>query len=274
MLTALDREMGFYAISVPTSQALESLANTGIFAKDSVPVIESCETLMVNLRTLVRNAVNAFGSKAMRMSVDVLVDAVRADVEGINDYLDYISSKVRLEIYYCDYDDIPRRFPNAILKTPHTERQVIMANLANATLAKLRKEPIHGIDVLNTDWKLSGVNDTLLLTHYYLDLLSAKDFPNLRLIESHTGTVKTKAGFHTKLKLPKGVPNLPLNGLTIQVFGDGTLFAPQPKEVKKEFSNVAVKREWHALTTETRMFDSLQLTSRPTYDIIRKLTYK
>lgn len=273
MILALDRKMGFYPVSIPTSMALESLTNTGDFQKEGTPTIESCEVLMVNLRTLVRNVVNAFGKDFENASIDVLIDAVQEDVSGIQQLLEYSNLKVELQLYYCDYTDLPKRFPNANFIVPKTDRQKIYAETTKAVLERIKDSSLSGISVDITDWKLKGMKDTFLLTHLPIDLLSSKDFPRLRLVESHTGRFKTKADFHTKLKLPKETSTIPFNGLTLQIFGDGATFGVYDADVKKKVLEASIKGRWHLLTTETRIKDSLKLTSKHTAELVKNLVY-
>lgn len=273
MIHSMDRKMGFYPISIPTSMALESLTNTGDFQKDGKPAITTAECLMVNLRTLVRNAVRAFGKDYPKASIEVLVDAVQEDVAGIQQVIEYADLKTELKLYYCDYDDLSKRFPNAKLVSATTDLQVMYAETTKKVLDALKGTLVSGLTVEITDWKLKGLKDTFLLTHLPIDLLSAKEFPRIRLIESHTGRIKTQAEFQSKLKLPKDVSYIPFNGLTLQIFGDGATFKEYDKTVKKKVLEAALKSRWHNLTTETRMKDSLKLGDKLTYELVKNMVY-
>lgn len=273
MILSMDRKMGFYPISIPTSMALESLTNTGDFQKEGTPTIESCECLMVNLRTLVRNALNAFGKDYEKATIETLVDAVIEDVSGIQQMLEYANLNVELKVYFCDYTDLPQRFANAKFNNPTTDRQVLYAETSAAVLAQLKDTTISGETIHKSDWKLSSTKDTFLLTHLPIDLLSVKDFKRLRLVESHTGRFKTQADFQTKLKLPKDTATIPFNGLTLQIFGDGATFGVYDPVVKKKVLEASIKNRWHLLTTETRIKDSLKLTDKFTYELVKNLVY-
>jgi len=273
MIMTIDRKMGFYPISIPTSLALESLTNTGEFLKEGKAEIENCECLMVNLRTLVRNAINAFGKDYERATIDVLAEAIVEDVSGIKQTLAYSGLNVELKLYYCDYTDLPNRFPNAKFNEPKTDRQKLYAETSAAVLAKLKDGVAIGETVHISDWRLSSTKDTYLLTHLPIDLLSNKNFSKLRLVESHTGRFKTPADFHTKLKLPKDTSTIPFNGLTLQIFGDGATFGVYDAKVKKKVLEASITNRWHLLTTETRIKDSLKLTDKFVYELVKNLVY-
>jgi len=83
-------------------------------------------------------------------------------------------------------------------------------------LAKLDKNLVQVFDTA-----IKGNNSaSLIITHLPLDLLSAGSFRKLVLLESHTGALKTKSEWITKLSKNENYRNIPFNILSVQVLGD------------------------------------------------------
>lgn len=273
MLMSIDRAMGFYPISIPTSLAIESITSTGEFLSDNEPPITKYDVIMVNVRTLVRNLVNAFGKEYEKLTLDVAVESVAEDVKGILEALEYGGFKAEVELYYTDYTDISKSFPNAVLKEPTTTKQAVYADYTSKIVEAIKDTTIRGLPVKHYSWKLSSVRRVLMLTHLALDLVKVKEFKQLTLLESHTGKLKGSDLFHTKLNLPKDCGTIPFNGLMLQVFGDNSLFKVHSQDLKKRILKASVSNRWHLLTTETRIKDSLKLTDKYAYELISTMRY-
>src|SRR5690606_9561418 len=98
-------------------------------------------------------------------------------------------------------------------------------------------------DVRYYDVYIEGkFQDTMLLTHIPVDLLSADRFSKLVLLESHTGAIKPHLSWYTKLTNGKELFRMPFNRFTLQVFGDnGVHFAPMPMKMKQAVKDISEK---------------------------------
>src|SRR5690606_10382192 len=109
------------------------------------------------------------------------------------------NGKVLVTYYISSYQKLKQLFPHAFLRTANTEIQKHQQAIENAILKGLRDIGLAN-DVLYYDVYIeSKFQDTMLLTHIPVDLLSADRFSKLVLLESHTGAIKPHLSWYTKL---------------------------------------------------------------------------
>ena len=242
-------------LSIGTAQAIESLAGLGDFSTPNAPIAQYDEC-WVNLRTLFRNCFNALGREArVLLSPESLVIGVQEDWLMLQSSIRQAShSQTKAVLYYCSFDSFERTFPNARYKTLSTERQREEQQKEDATIAAFLEQ--EGDDEVKLfDVKITGsYPKVVMMTHYPVDLLWHRAFRKLELVESHTGTIKPRSDWHTKLTGGRKLAHLPFNTLTIQVFGDGNvLFASMLPSIKKEITELAVSERWHSVTTPDKV---------------------
>lgn len=254
------REKGAIDISIGTAlgiQAACGIAEDGT-KKISPPLLEY-DRLLINIRTLFRN-VYSLVDKTLRMSVDYdsLITVMMSEVRVINAVIEqYVGSGVKVEYYACDYNHLTRFYRLARFKDVSTDLQKIYSVIENKAVElmfkQLREE---GIKVYHFDTSLNVEerNKTLIITHLPVDLLSSTYFDKLDLLETHTGTIKKKTEWNTKLKNGKDTPRIPFDKMTIQMFGDsGGLFLPYPIKYRKALIDIAEKYKWTSTTTKSRI---------------------
>lgn len=253
------REKGTLPISVGTSLAIESLCGLGEFETKKPPII-NFDSLWINVRTLFRNCYGSIDkdSKGI-MKSDVMVEGLVSDMLTILSTIsNQTSGRVRVIFYYDTYKSFNKKFPNAKQKEPSTDKQILEHYLEESTI-KLLLSNQNDIDIKVFDCELNSRDKrTAIITHYVSDLLSRKHFIDLVLLESHTGSFKTKTEWNTKLTGGNKLPRIPFNRLTIQVYGDGnTLFHAMLPSIKKVITEIAEKDKWNPTTSLEKIRFSL-----------------
>lgn len=243
----MEYEAGEYGISVSTEIALEKL-------KLAIDTNEfRGEQLLISVRTLVRNAMCVMTPTSVTpANVTALV---LSDLELIRQYVARYSKPIELAFYYCNYRRLKSQ-PVVKLKTKFTEKQSVINDMID-TVSKSLSETIKDITTVDTrldQWR----KDAVIITHMPVDLLSFNEFPNLRLIESHTGVIKGREVFHTKLRRDSKVA-MPFNVFTLNMYGDKAMhFEGQPIKVRNMFNKMAAKYNWTAVTSLRYMVDNIE----------------
>ena len=238
------------------------------------------QTLLMNIRTLVRNAREAYEELPKEKE---LFDAVKDDITGIANFIVSLNLKTLLDLkfYYPSYNSLPRTFPLAKLKEmdpkklikPNEQKRRIEIELDNSVIKSILNEFKNFIVQVDTIVpQFSG--DGLIITHHPVDLVTTESYHRLHLLESHTGAIKNYTLFNTKLTNGKEMPNIPLNKLTIQIFGDNaTNFFSQSQSVKKEVKALADSVPWSSGSTPSFVANSIRRmpSSSPDRAILLKM---
>jgi hypothetical protein len=162
--------------------------------------------------------------------------------------------------------------PEARFKQPSEGRQKLLYDLEVGAFKQIKEdyEAKRITDLLIFDCFPNGDKNTTLLTHHPTDLLAYYNFPDLRLVESHTGKVKTRKDWYTKLNLPKGTVCIPFTKATLSLFGDGSYILGQDIKVRKVLIKIGEKYKWNTLTTHSRMLTDIKLEYEPhLYEFIK-----
>lgn len=273
------REMGKFPLSIATSLALEGAA--GIIEEapvDPAPIVTySPKEIWFNLRTLFRNLYGSM-ERSVRDSITAgpAFDALMGELEVIVNVVDTISKhKARPVLYYATHHWLYREFPYAKLKRPKTALQeqydFIENKVCNAIIKKMGKKTVRVFNVnLTGDYPPS-----FMVTHMPVDLLSSRYFQRLWLLESHTGAVKPKTQWSTKLTGGKGYERIPFNRFTLQLFGDdSTNFYSQSIRDKRKIIEIAEKNRWHSNTTKDKILNDIKKEKDPDlYRLVWNLYY-
>jgi len=241
------RTLGLLPISVGTSLAFETL-----MASPGEPI----EALYFNLRTLFRNAYQAYETDDReRVKPQQLYEDVIRDLQEVDRVKGQLGKNPNPEmlIYYPSYKGLERRFRHARVWKPTTELQLKYAQLeANVCgdIAKALKDHVKETDVALP----MTTKKTYLLTHHPVDLIVKSGFGEIKLLESHTGAVKSRKLWHTKLTNGKNLEAMPFNSLTLQVFGDNsTNFKAMSLKLKQTLLKLSADNNWSSLTTNDRV---------------------
>ena len=275
-ITPLLRTMGIYTISIATSLAVEAITHTGEFVdigrerNEPKPPVLNIQHIMLNIRTMTRNAVNAFGTEYFdRLNDDVVYASVIADIAGFRSVVHKANPGCTVEVYACTYRSIGKLLPAAKFKQHETDKQKRMIELENAVFDRYYKE--HPEDITQFDTQPASKKPSVLLTHYPVDLLAKYNFPSMLLLESHTGVIKSERAWPTKLNMDRKIKVIPFNRVTLSIFGDGVIIAPQEIKVRRTLVKIGEKRNWNAMTTVSRMLSDVKLEYEPhLHDYMRR----
>lgn len=277
------RAVNASGVSVGTSLAIESLVpNWPVFdpARVAPPRIDLTEynRVWLNLWTLGRNLLAAIPTE-YRESVSV-EDAGRALVEEIEEIERSIraatAGAVKIVVYYPSYEGLQQRFPKGKIREAVTEKakqsKVLLKGTLDYAAKSLEMNHKELLERYDTEIRPKAFGNTLLLTHFPVDLLSEYRFGRCSLIESHTGVVKKKNLWYTKLFQGKQHPSIPFNAMTLQVFGDDHHFHPWENKIKQAIIEIANKNRWSWATTASKVrMDLRQHPDRFFVDQITKL---
>lgn len=251
-------------ISVGTSLALETIVpHWPVFdpARAAPPKVSlhAYTRVYFNMLTLLRNIHNAI-PREVRDSVNSqsLGETLAEEAwEVVSAVQNSSAGACKGFIYYPSYFGISLKYPMGKLRVPTTPKQKAIhalfddaASVAAKILETNHKEHFKRFKV---DLEPGSFGSTLLMTHYSIDLLSEHRFGKCELLESHTGVVKKKNMWYTKLFGGKNYPNMPFNSLTLQVLGDDHQFHPWESKVKNALVEMSKQHRWSWATTKSKM---------------------
>jgi hypothetical protein len=263
---AIERTKGTLPISVGTALALEALTQVPMYRY---------HTFLINLRTIVRNARQAYDEHTP--TVQELYQSSKEDIVGLAEFIVSLQLKTDLDLkfYYPSYKGLPRLFPLAKLKNVElngNDNQKAIARLDNQVIEKLLSDFGKNINTVDSVIpKFAGLG--LIITHHPVDLVTTDSYARLNLLESHTGTIKNYTQFYTKLTGSDKLTNIPMNKLTIQIFGDNsTNFYSQSIGVKNEVKQLADVGHWSTASTLNQVARSIRsLDNTPEKQILLKM---
>lgn len=245
-------------ISIGTALAIESLCGLGEFYAAKPPIGQYKE-LWINLRTLFRNLYGAIDRQQRDAVVgEAFVDGLVEDMSVIRSTIDHRSKgSVKVVYYLCSHKGMERRFAKARLRPVRTDRQRRQLEVEAAALGELREMAEDDIRLFDIDLEGNSQN-TAIITHQPVNLLSRYRFKSLDLLESHTGKIKPPSQWYTKLTGGNKLTRIPFNRMTMQVFGDGNEhFSAMIPSAKKEIVDIAEKDRWTSVTTDEKIRYSL-----------------
>lgn len=254
----IQREKGEAPLSIGTSLALESLGGFGEFPSASPPIFKYNE-MWVNLRTLIRNCFNAVerGQRIQVLASD-LIEPLLEDIQVLLSTVELKSmGRLTVKFYYNTFKRLANEFPKAKIKTPSTDKQIFEYALEEKILSLFLKDYVSTLDnevhEFDVRFKAKGDN-AVILTHHPVDLLWRKQFRQLTLLESHSGALKPRAEWYTKLTGGRRYDRIPFNRLTLQVFGDGnTQFSSMSSKIKNRLLTLAEEGRWTPVTTDEKV---------------------
>lgn len=267
-MNALDRTLGFFPISIATSLALEGLYQVGEHADDHPALIDDAaemEEIWINIRTLARNCLGAFESSThSRLTDFVLRDAIQQDIDQLKETIEK-QNKHRLVFYMATHKTINRQLPEMRFRHSNADELTEKQKLTESFETKLIKYAVDYLGAVTKtfDTKLHSNAKVIIITHQPIDLLSYYYFPGMVLLESHTGKVKSRMLWATKLNTPKKTECIPFTLSMLTVFGDGNMIAAQDLKLRKVLLKLGEKYHWHAMTTDGRVLTDAKLAYEP-----------
>jgi hypothetical protein len=272
-----ERVVGQYPLSVATSLALEGANGVYPEREETPPPILKYDELWVNLRTLFRNFIGSLDkTTASLIGGYESAEVIAEEMEMIPTVLQESNPNCKVHFYVSNYERMEQKYPRAVIRRDTTPKQRVFTATQDDCIRKLLEHHKGQPNLSVFDRKLkhpSSVHSkVLMITHYAYDLLSAKEFKELALLESHTGAIKPKALWYTKYNQGKELVMIPFREDLLQVFGDAETFSPMDIRLRKEILEVANKYNWSQITTLDRIRLTIESMPNKFYvDILKEI---
>lgn len=254
-------EKGDLGLTFSTDVAVASL-----LALDS----DKKRPVLVNVRTIIRNLQHSIPRATL--TAKQTYDLLKEDLTILSKTL--TSAGFPVILYTTTHQSLRKEFPHGLLWSPKTNIQRYYAEVEQRLIMALSKDGDLGnkLAVFDVWLKTSEAPEAYILTHMQIDLLSDKNFRDLILVESNTGTLKTRNDWNTKLNCAKDIRvRLPFNSLTLQVFGDNEVFKPMLRPIKELIIKIAKESKWSPLTTRDKIkFNLNSQSDKMTASILTK----
>lgn len=274
----VQREFGELPITFSTSNAISSFlgnSSNNFVSSKSNPVTE-CDGIWINVRTLARNILSAIDkdTKSKLQPTDYAV-AVHEELEVIFSSLEKYP-KCRLIVYLPSYQSLNIYYPNANLFEASTDIQKAKLKLDDDIFKAIvsMKSALPGY-VIETDVLLPDLHQQRIavLTNFPVDLISFPSVAEVQLLESHTGLLKPKYQWYTKLKNGSSLYKIPFNRAMLQIFGDNAqMFNPIKPDLRKSILEVAEQDKWTQFTTPDKIIGCIERRiDKQTANLVRKL---
>lgn len=268
------RTTSSFPLSIGTGIAFETLFTPTAPVYDEARLVPNKEdlsqyqTMWINVGTLFRNMYGALDSKtAILVEPEDYANALLSEIEVIKSLFESEGGNKCTPIFYtCSYDKVYKGVlpKGAILRRPHTDLQTRKEAIHLSSIKQLT-HLFSEVKVFDSEIIPTGRVDSLIMTHVAYDLFSAKHFKTLRLLESHTGIIKSGHQWNSKYHDGKNLSNIPFNKKLIKVFGDSEIYAPSLSSIKKSILEIAKDRRWTAVTTLDKVNQDLNLFLKDRY---------
>lgn len=247
---------GQYQVSIATSLAFETLfgINENVQPTDPLPYTHY-KYVLINLRTLIRNLYGAVQKELKaEWTANRYLEKIKRELEMIPMILgDQSGGKLHTIYYIPSYRSIERKYPKALLRglskkaygRQHYEavEQYCVAQLSASAIREKHNIALLDVELPPVDAR------SLIITHMPIDLLSYLNTDLVDLIETHTGVIKPKNRWYTKLN-GKNLERIPFAEWSIQFFGDGKTFAGMPPAYRQTVIDFAAANRWNQTTTD------------------------
>lgn len=261
-----ERERGQFPLSIGTSLAFEAAAGVYPERPEKPAPFSSVKEIHINLRTIYRNLIGSVPTEIRdaMLPKDVQM-ALCEELQIIDSVVDDVTNRsVKPIVYFSEYADLKKKFPNATLREPKTPKQIQAHGLEEASLQLyFEQNPDSSVVRIKHDIQTEHPS-SLIITHLPVDLLAVYKFKQLRLLESHSGKIKPRTAWNSKLTGGKNLENMPFNKFTLQLFGDNNNhFVAKLPTLKREVEAIALKDNWSPLTTAAKIESSLKRIEDP-----------
>lgn len=269
-----ERTRGKLPVSIATSLALEGITGQHDNIEPTKPLpLHKADALWFNLRTLFRNIYGAIPKDDLVKYSDVnFVDTLFEEMLIIRSYIDSNAERpTKVMFYTCSYKSLARVFKKGKFKSPSTDRQKLLAqleqNIMDQAVARYTEQKSNIVvdNLFSYDSSIQMDKEKcFIVTHLPMDLLLCSGYKELFLLESHTGILKDRRLWNTKLTNGKNHMNIPFDKMSIQIFGDGNggVFSPIG-QYRAVILKIAEQFNWNALTTPDRVKETIRMAHEP-----------
>lgn len=254
-LEGVEVTQGKYMLSIGTSLAFETLfgINDNITPTNPLPFTKY-RYVLINIRTLIRNVYGAVAKELKSEWVAARYLAKVLDEIQIIPFLleNQSGGTVKAAFYLPSYKSVKKEYPNAVIRevttrAVHAQHYEAVEQFCIAHItSKALKQELH---VTLIDTSLPRMESrAAIITHMPIDLLTYRHSDLVDLVETHTGVIKPRNLWYTKLK-GSNLERIPFDDWSIQWFGDGKTFTPYPPKYKKAVIELATEKKWNQSTT-------------------------
>lgn len=255
----LSRTLSSFPLSIGTGIMLESVFSNTIPRYDAtrkIPnlvKIDDYSTHVYNVFTLARNILSATPVKEKNKLImdEYFIPTLLDEVYNLASM--YNLTKCKLVIFMPSYKSVLKNMNIGKDTLNHTD--AFMWDLMNSVIYKFKH--LFEIGMITDTYHIPKYKEKILLTTSYpVDLLNKSG--DITLLESHTGKLKPKWDWYTKLHKigTKPMNVFPFIEELVYILGDGNLVLPTPLKQRQLLYEVAVKNNWTARTTKDKiMFD-------------------
>lgn len=214
--------------------------------------------LYVNLRTLYRNYVGSYPKDSYhQIKVD---DFITKFFDEVANFIQIVSDlsrgRIRVFTFYPLYKDLKKNFPKVTVKQYNPDS---FDEIEENMWEHVEK---HGIFTpfeytIITSGMEGSQETTMILTSFIIDLTYSNLFPTLLLLESHTGRIKKRQEWYTKLYVGGKYDRelkVPFCKFTIQIFGDRSGFLKgADRFLRATVRLLAMNDRWTPVTTKDKI---------------------
>lgn len=271
------RAVGQFPISIASSLAFESAIGILPEAPAPEPEIKKRDLIMVNVRTMIRNLLGSMQKEDKPWLENyTLAEALVSEMRTMETLaVEHSNGRCNVEFYNCTYSDVQLKFSRGLIKVPTTPLQVAYMGIEKDIIKYLQEDfkTAPPIEEYTRDFK-DHQGDALIITHFPIDLLQRYRFNSLSLLESHTGAIKPPLLWNTKLHDGREFEILPFDRMTLQMFGDGVIFAPMPIKIRQRLYSIAVKQQWTPASTKDWIIKGVEAHRDPALEVLVKDLYR
>ena len=208
----------------------------------------------ISIPTLFRNLYGAAGDRKEKITTGGYAQLLINEMHLIENMVQmYTDGQMKVFFYNPSYIGIDSLLPDAKLKEASSGKQKLQEELKKGALSFVAHEFGSSDHYVPIGTSLTIPFDkSLILTSFIVDIVGGVTLrygSTIDLIESHTGAIKDKTLWYTKLNKAENIERFPLTVGTLTVFGDGKMISPLSKKIRDELGEIAVSRKWHQLTS-------------------------
>jgi hypothetical protein len=253
-MNASERATGYFPLSIATSLAIEGAVGIHPDHPAGPKMLHDFSGHWVNVKTLFRNYYEAIGKENIpNVKIAELIDSFRHEIEAYKELSEEQGQGKFKTVFYCpDYAGLQARFPHAVLRTDSTPNQVLFSKSMVTVLGQIIKNEKDLFKLYPLKITDPTPTNTLMLTHYPFDLTTTA-FEGLSLLESHTGAIKDKSLWHTKLYNGKELTMIPFRECFLSVFGDNQLFRPIGMSYRRTLVDLGKQYNWSFATSRDKV---------------------
>lgn len=259
----IKREFGDLPLTFSTSNAIANfLGSNNNFVSNKPSPVTECDGIWINVRTLARNILSALDKEAKaKLHPTEYAAVVHEELEVIFSSMEKYPN-CKLITYMPSYKSLAIYYPNANLFEPRTELQKSTLDLEEAIFQAIvdLKQALPGF-IVESDvlFPALGHSRVAVLTHFPVDLLHFPMGTEVQLLESHTGFMKPKFQWYTKLRNGSSLYKIPFDRAMLQIFGDkSNMFNPIKPDLRRIVTDVSEQANWTQFTTRDKILDTIK----------------